>query len=165
MIWKSKPQVVNARKIAVAMAAGVVLAATASAAMAAYRLVPGLTGTAFAAACERAGGTIEEGSAGAGNALVCKLPNGTTITCGFAEQPPMCVWREDIPRSTLRDLLGDMPDSIAPEPAPPKGLSSGAGDAPSSVAPPPGSDGKDDQAPGPDSGPDTIGDDPGPVVK
>lgn len=69
------------------------------------REVPGLTRTAFAQACERSGGTVSEGSAGAANALVCTLPNGREIVCGFAIQPPMCVWRPNLP-PRFRDLFG-----------------------------------------------------------
>ncbi len=154
-----------------AVLAGVVLIAAASPVLAAAREVPGLTRSAFARACEASGGVIEEGLAGAENALVCKLPNGTEITCGFAIQPPMCVWREVIPEP-FRDLFGDVPDRFE-QIDPPRGLTSGESGGPTTMAPGgqsggggAGGGGKGSHAPDPGGNPGVVdGGDNGPVVK
>jgi len=146
--------------------AGVILITTAGPVLAAAREVPGLTRSAFARACEASGGVIEEGSAGAENALVCKLPNGTEITCGFAIQPPMCVWREVIPEP-FHDLFGDLPDRFE-QTDPPRGLTSGESGGPTTVAPggQSGGGGKGSHASGPGGNPGVVdGGDNGPIVK
>lgn len=135
--------------------------AVATSAHAEMKESPGTTMRSFVTNCEGMGGTIDEG--GNSNILKCKLPSGTVVTCDFATSPPYCGADRKIPRKNLRNLLGNGVQSIDPATGS-KGPKSESGGSSVGGNNTPGT-GKGDAAPGPDAGPNTIGDGGGPVVK
>ena len=123
-----------------------------------------LTAAQFVSNCQAMGGTTSPVSSAAGTSIRCVLPSGLTVDCSFSGDQAVCQWSRATPVNSLKDLLGDSPQSMNPDSPPPESLtSSGSETSPGVVGGGTGS-GKGAYAGGAGDGSSTLGGG-GPVVK
>ena len=83
-----------------------------------------LTAAQFVANCQAMGGTSSPVESVAGTSIKCRLPSGLTVDCSFRGGEATCTGARTAPLNSLKDLLGDRPQSVNPDPAPPQSLTS-----------------------------------------